>query len=141
MVFGEIGLWLKLQFIGLRVFCKKSLPSFFFCYFGNAVSLRCLNPFQKRIHVLYLNKIFFSNYKMVILTLTTTENPHTVYFDQPIKNPSYIRLLRCSLYNSWFNLKEGGKIFYTDEKTLKNLNPFFQVITRSKKWQKQLKML
>ena len=52
---------------------------------------------------------------MVILTLTTTENPHTVYFDQPIQNPSYIRLLSCSLYNSWFNLKEGSKIFYTNE--------------------------
>ena len=52
---------------------------------------------------------------MVILTLTTTENPHTVYFDQPIQKPSYIRLLRCSLYNLWFNLKEGGKIFYANE--------------------------
>ena len=52
---------------------------------------------------------------MVILTLTTTENPHTVYFDQRIQKPSYIRLLSCSLYNSWFNLKEGGKIFYTNE--------------------------
>ena len=53
---------------------------------------------------------------MVILTLTTTENPHTVYFDQPIQKPSYIRLLSCSLYNSWFNLKKDGEIFYTDEK-------------------------
>ena len=53
---------------------------------------------------------------MVILTVVTTENPHTVYFDQPIKNPSYIRLLSCSLYNSWFNLKKDGEIFYTDEK-------------------------
>ena len=52
---------------------------------------------------------------MVIVTLTTTENPHTVYFDQPIQKPSYIRLLSCSLYNSWFNLKEGGKIFYTNK--------------------------
>ena len=52
---------------------------------------------------------------MVILTLTTTENLHTVYFDQPIQKPSYIRLLSCSLYNSWFNLKEGGKIFYTNK--------------------------
>ena len=57
---------------------------------------------------------------MVILTLTTTENPHTVYFDQPIQKPSYIRLLSCSLYNSWFNLKEGGEIFYTDEKNGEN---------------------
>ena len=57
---------------------------------------------------------------MVILTLTTTENPHTVYFDQPIQKPSYIRLLSCSLYNSWFNLKKDGEIFYTDEKNSKN---------------------
>ena len=56
---------------------------------------------------------------MVVVTVTTSRNPHTVYFDQPIPNPSYIRLLSCSLYNSWFNLKEGGKIFYTDEKNIK----------------------
>ena len=54
---------------------------------------------------------------MVILTVVTKENPHTVYFEPyPIPKPSYIRLLSCSLYNSWFNLKEGGKIFYTDDK-------------------------
>ena len=51
---------------------------------------------------------------MVILTLTTTENPHTVYFDQPIRKPSYIRLLSCSLYNSWFNLKKNGAITLFD---------------------------
>ena len=51
---------------------------------------------------------------MVIVTVVTKENPHTVYFDQPIQKPSYIRLLSCSLYISWFNLKEGGKIFYTN---------------------------
>ena len=51
---------------------------------------------------------------MVILTLTTTENPHTVYFDQPIQKPSYIRLLSCSLYNSWFNLKKEGAITLYD---------------------------
>ena len=56
---------------------------------------------------------------MVIVTVNTTENPHTVYFDQPIQKPSYIRLLSCSLYNSWFNLKENGEIFYTDEKNSK----------------------
>ena len=54
---------------------------------------------------------------MVILTVVTTENPHTVNFEPyPIPKPSYIRLLSCSLYNSWFNLKESGKIFYTDDK-------------------------
>ena len=50
---------------------------------------------------------------MVILTVVTKENPHTVYFDQPIQKPSYIRLLSCSLYNSWNSLEEDGIIFYT----------------------------
>ena len=49
---------------------------------------------------------------MVILTVVTTENPHTVYFDQPIKKPSYIRLLSCSLYNSWNSLERDGIFFY-----------------------------
>ena len=49
---------------------------------------------------------------MVILTAVTTENPHTVYFDQPIQKPSYIRLLSCSLYNSWNSLEKDGIICY-----------------------------
>ena len=49
---------------------------------------------------------------MVILTVVTTENPHTVYFDQPIQKPSYIRLLSCSLYNSWDSLENDGIILY-----------------------------
>ena len=47
---------------------------------------------------------------MVILTIAAPSNPHTVYFDQPLRKPSYIRLVSCSLYNSWFNLKERGEI-------------------------------
>ena len=45
---------------------------------------------------------------MVLLTIFTTSNPHTLYFDHPIEKPSYIRLLSASLYNSWYNLKENG---------------------------------
>ena len=30
---------------------------------------------------------------MVLLTVVTTSNPHTLYFDHPIEKPSYIRLL------------------------------------------------
>ncbi len=54
---------------------------------------------------------------MVVLTVTTTENPHTVNFDYPIPKPSYIRLLSCSLYNSWDNLKKEGEISLFDYKT------------------------
>ena len=43
---------------------------------------------------------------MVVLTIVAPSNPHTIYFDQPLRKPSYIRLISCSLYNSWDNLKE-----------------------------------
>ena len=43
---------------------------------------------------------------MVLLTIVTTSNPHTLYFDHPIEKPSYIRPLSTSLYNSWHNLKK-----------------------------------
>ena len=48
---------------------------------------------------------------MVLLTVVTTSNPHTLYFDHPIEKPSYIRLLSASLYNSWHNLKEEAVIY------------------------------
>ena len=47
---------------------------------------------------------------MVLLTIVTNSNPHTLYFDHPIEKPSYIRLLSASLYNSWHNLKKSGAI-------------------------------
>ena len=47
---------------------------------------------------------------MVLLTVVTTSNPHTLYFDHPIEKPNYIRLLSTSLYNSWHNLKEEATI-------------------------------
>ena len=48
---------------------------------------------------------------MVLLTVVTTSNPHTLYFDHPIEKPSSIRLLSASLYNSWYNLKEEAVIY------------------------------
>ena len=51
---------------------------------------------------------------MVLLTVFTTSNPHTLYFDHPIEKPSYIRLLSVSLYNSWYNLKQNAALVYLD---------------------------
>ena len=51
---------------------------------------------------------------MVLLTVVTTSNPHTLYFDHPIEKPNYIRLLSASLYNSWNTLKEEATIYATD---------------------------
>ena len=53
---------------------------------------------------------------MVLLTIVTTSNPHTLNFDHPIEKPSYIRLLSASLYNSWHNLKEEAVIYASDPK-------------------------
>ena len=56
---------------------------------------------------------------MVLLTIVTNSNPHTLNFDHPIEKPSYIRLLSASLYNSWNTLKEEAVISTTDpNKTL-----------------------
>ena len=52
--------------------------------------------------------------KMVLLTIVTTSNSHTLYFDHPIEKPSYVRLLSASIYNSWNNLKHRADIFYFD---------------------------
>ena len=52
---------------------------------------------------------------MVLLTVVTASNPHTLYFDHPIEQPSSIRLLSASLYNSWHNLKKVGRITVHDQ--------------------------
>ena len=47
---------------------------------------------------------------MVVLTITATSSPCTVYFDRPIPQANYVSLLSCSLPNSWHNLKKQGEI-------------------------------
>ena len=47
---------------------------------------------------------------MVLLTIVTNSNPHTLYLDHLTEKPSYIRLLSASIYNSWHNLKKSGAI-------------------------------
>ena len=51
---------------------------------------------------------------MVVLTVVMPSNEYTVYFDQPISKPNYVRLLSCSLYNSGHNLKRNG-LFNADD--------------------------
>ena len=57
---------------------------------------------------IYYNIKFFLYSKMVLLTIVTNSNPHTVYFDHDIARPNYIRLLSASMYNSWYNLADNG---------------------------------
>ena len=53
---------------------------------------------------------------MVILTIITDENDHTVHFKKPLGKSQYMRLLNCSLYTSWYNLKRVGEIMIFDER-------------------------
>ena len=53
---------------------------------------------------------------MTVLTIITNSNDHTVYFEKPLERGfEYIRLIKSSLYNSWYNLKEKGEIGFVDE--------------------------
>ena len=47
---------------------------------------------------------------MVVLTIVAQKNGETVYFDEPIKQVHYMRLISCSLYNSWHNLTRVGTL-------------------------------
>ena len=54
---------------------------------------------------------------MTVLTIITNSNDHTVYFEKTLERGfEYIRLISCSLYNSWYNLKKRGEIGFVDER-------------------------
>jgi len=63
---------------------------------------------------------------MVVLTIVTNKNGETVYFEEPIPKINYMKILSCSLYNSWYNLEKTGSIVkITDEnnRIIKNVPP------------------
>ena len=47
---------------------------------------------------------------MVVLTIVAKKNGETIYFDPPIPQVHYMKLVSCSLYNSWHNLTRVGVI-------------------------------
>jgi len=47
---------------------------------------------------------------MVVLTIVAQKNGETVHFVEPIPQVHYMRLVWCSLYNSWHNLNRVGQI-------------------------------
>ena len=53
---------------------------------------------------------------MTILTIITNANDVIIYFENPLERGfEYIRLISCSLFNSWYNLKEKGEIGLVNE--------------------------
>ena len=55
---------------------------------------------------------------MVVITIVTQKNGDTIYFGSPLPKVHFMKLLSCSLYNSWDNIK-GGSAGLDDRK----LNP------------------
>ena len=53
---------------------------------------------------------------MVVLTIVTQKNGGTIFFDEPIPEVHFMKLISCSLYNSWNTLKREGSAELGDEK-------------------------
>ena len=53
---------------------------------------------------------------MVVLTIVTQKNGETIFFDEPIPEVHFMKLISCNLYNSWDNLKREGSAVLGDEK-------------------------
>ena len=45
---------------------------------------------------------------MVVLTIVRQKNGETVYFSPPLPKVHFMKLLSCSLYNSWDTVKKKG---------------------------------
>ena len=53
---------------------------------------------------------------MVVITIVTQKNGETIFFDEPIPEVHFMKLISFSLYNSWDTLKREGSAVLGDEK-------------------------
>ena len=53
---------------------------------------------------------------MVVLTLVLQKNGETIFLDQAIPQVNFMKLISCSLYNSWHNLKTVGQIQFKEDR-------------------------
>ena len=53
---------------------------------------------------------------MVVITIVTQKNGETIFFYEPILKVHFMKLISCSLYNSWDTLKREGSAVLGDEK-------------------------
>ena len=59
---------------------------------------------------------------MVFVTIVTQTNGETVYFDDPIPKVHFIKLISCSLFNSWHTLKNEGSATLGDKEKDESLS-------------------
>ena len=53
---------------------------------------------------------------MVVLTTVAQNNGETIFLVQAIPEVHFMKLISCSLYNSWHNLTSVGQIYFTEDK-------------------------
>jgi len=51
---------------------------------------------------------------MVVITIVTQKNGETIYFEVPIPKVHFMKLISCSLFNSWDTLKKEGSVAIGD---------------------------
>lgn len=49
---------------------------------------------------------------MDVLTIVTKKNGEDIYFEDPLPEANYVRLLSCCFYTSWHNLSSVGRMFF-----------------------------
>ena len=58
---------------------------------------------------------------MVVLTSVTQKNGEPVYFDESIPQVHFMKLISCSLANSWHNLTSVGQISFMSGSVLASI--------------------
>ena len=57
---------------------------------------------------------------MVVLTIVTQKNGDTIYFSPPLPKVHFMKLMACSIYNSWDTLKSEGSAALDDSRINSN---------------------
>ena len=80
-------------------------------FFFAKASLAFVSGFQTHLSKsAILDRVIFVQYKMVFLTIVIQKNGETVFLDQSIPQVDFMKLISCSLYNSWDTLKNEGTL-------------------------------
>ena len=82
---------------------------------------------------------------MVVLTLVLQNNGETIFLDQAIPQVHFMKLISCSLYNSWLNLKTAASLSVVetnkDAKVSKLFSGHYNIETLAKKMEEALKKI
>jgi len=65
---------------------------------------------------------------MVVLTIVAQQNAETIYFEEPISKVYFMKLISCSLYNSWDTLKKEGSGSLGDKNKDRALSSLYEII-------------